>query len=143
MSRTHDKQSHPAPHRGRVETYEAVFSVCAAPLAWIAQLSAIYAFTSSPCFAFGERQPAFAGVQPWPLVTGTVGLLVALAALRLAFVLYRRTEDEKEGGKRHLFETGTGRTRFLAVWGIAFSGVFSLLIAINIAMLLGLPVCAG
>lgn len=141
MTRDQDEGAHPAPHRGRVETHEALFAVWAAPLAWLLQLSAIYAFSSAPCFYYGIRLTTHPGVQPWPLIIGCVCLLVALAALWLGVVLLRRTKDETGGSKRHLFETGQGRTRFMALWGIAFSAVFVFLIAVNILLLLGMPVC--
>jgi hypothetical protein len=141
MTQEHNEDSHPAPHRGRVETHEALFSVCAAPLAWLVQLSAIYAFSSTPCFHFGDRLLTHAGVQPWPLIIGAACLLVALASLWLGFVLLRRTRGETGGGRRHLFETGEGRTRFLAVWGVAFASVFTVLIVVNLLLLIGMPVC--
>ncbi len=141
MSREKDDSTHPAPHRGRVETHEAIFSVCAAPIAWLVQLSAVFAFSSAPCFYYGLRLFTHPGVQPWPLIIGCACLLVSLAALWLSLVLLRRTEGEKGGGKRRLFETGHGRTRFMASWGIAFSAVFTVLIVLNIVLLLGMPVC--
>jgi hypothetical protein len=113
-----------------------VLTVCAAPLAWLAQLSANYAFTTTPCFVRGARLGYQPGIEGWLLAIGAVTLLVALAALWRAVLLYRQAGNETSG-------TGTSRTRFLAVWGIAFSGLFSLLIAINIAMVFGLAVCAG
>ncbi len=143
MTRDRDESSHPAPHRGRVDTHEALFAVCGAPLAWLVQLSANFAMSASPCFVFGERQLTHPGVQPGPLIVGGVCLVVALAALWLSIVLLRRTREETGGGKHHLLETGHGRTRFLALWGIAFAAVFGALIAINIVLLFGLPICAG
>jgi len=141
MTRAHDHASHPAPHRGRVETYEALFSVCGAPLAWIVQLGASFALSSSACFRGGDRLFAHPGVQAWPLAISVACLLVALASLWLGLVLLRRTRNEEPGGKHELLERGQGRTRFLAIWGIGFAAVFSLLIAVNILLLLGLPVC--
>ena len=142
MTREHDEQSHAAPHRGKVATHEALFSVCGAPLAWLAQLSLAFAFSTTPCFLFGERLLTHAGVQPWPLILSIACLIVAIAALWLGIVLWRRTRGETGSGPHKLVEPGRGRTRFLAIWSVASAGVFVLLIAANIVMLLAFPICA-
>jgi hypothetical protein len=142
MTREHDDQSHPAPHRDRVGKQETLFAVYGAPLAWIVQVSAAYAFNSPACFLAGERLVARSGLHPWAAIVSFVCLAVALAAVWLGLIHVRRTRGEEAGGERHLIETGQGRTRFLAIWAIAFAIVFTVLIAINILLLLGMPACA-
>ncbi len=141
MSREKDEVAHPAPHRGRVNTLEALFAVWGSPLAWLIQLSAIYAFSSAPCFDFGARLFTHVGVQPWPLIIACAMLLIGIAALLLSLVLLRRTRNETGGGKHHLFNTGQGRTRFMALWGVAFATVFVTLMVVNIVLLIGMRIC--
>lgn len=141
MTRKKDEVAHPAPHRGRVDTLEALFAVWGAPLAWLIQLSAIYGFSSTPCFAFGARLFTHPGVQPWPLIIACATLLVGIASLLLSLVLLRRTRNETGGGKHHLFDTGQGRTRFMAMWGVAFSAAFVPLMVVDIVLLIGMRVC--
>jgi hypothetical protein len=119
--------------RARAETYAAVFAVAGAPLAWLGEISAAYAFASTPCFNAGARLTRELGVQPWPLAISAAFLLVALAALAMGVVLYRRTHAD----------AAHSRARFLALWGIAFATIFTALIAVNIALLLGMPGCAS
>jgi hypothetical protein len=126
-----------------VDTLEGLFAVLGGPVAWIVQLDAAFAFSSSPCFVAGARQTTHGGVQPWPLIIGLVCLAISAASLWMGLLIFRRTRGESGGGKRHLLHTGQGRTRFLAAWGIAFAAVFTLLIVVNIALLLGMPVCEG
>ncbi len=141
MTRDQDESPHPAPHRGRVDTLEGLFAVWASPLAWMIQVSAIYAFSTAPCFDFGARLFTHPGVQPWPLIIACAMLLFGIAALLLSLVLLRRTRNETGGGKHHLFDTGQGRTRFMALWGVAFSSVFVTLMVVNIVLLIGMRVC--
>ena len=141
QNNSHEGAAHPAPHRDRVATHEALFAVWGAPIAWLVQLSVSFAFSSNPCFAAGDRLFASPGVQLAPLIASCAALLVALAALWVGVVLFRRTAGETGGGKRHLVETGQGRTRFMAVWAMAFSCVFVVLIAVNIGLLVVLPTC--
>ncbi|MBN9505810.1 MAG: hypothetical protein J0I69_07255 [Altererythrobacter sp.] len=142
MTREHDEQSHPASLRRRVGKRAALFAVYGAPLAWFVQFCAAFAFNTSPCFDAGERLFSRPGLHPWAAIISVLCLAVALAALWLGLVHLRRTREEEPGGERGLIETGQGRTRFLAIWAIAFAGVFTVLIAINILLLLGVSPCA-
>ncbi|MGN6500474.1 MAG: hypothetical protein ACTHKM_10040 [Tsuneonella sp.] len=119
--------------RARAETYAAVFAVVGAPLAWLGEISTAYAFASTPCFRAGQRMTREMGVQPWPLAISAAFLLVALAALAMGVALFRRTHAD----------AAHSRTRFLAMWGIAFATIFAALIVVNIALLLGMPACAS
>ena len=143
MTRAHEGEAHPAPHRDRVAAHEGLFAVWAAPLVWAVQLTVSFAATSNSCFDAGDRLLTHPGVEIWPLIVSIAALLIALAGLCLSIVLLRRTRDETGGSERRLVETGQGRTRFMAVWGIAFSSVFAFLIAVNIALLLAMSECAG
>jgi len=141
--RDKDERAHPAPERDRVATHEALFAVWGGAIAWIIQLSASFAFVSPACFRLGERLPLDWDNRIWPLIIGLVCLAVAIGALWLSSVLLRRTREETGGDHHYLFETGHGRTRFMALWGLFFSAIFTTLILINILLLLGLTGCGA
>ena len=71
------------------------------------------------------------------------GALIALAALWVSWSTLRKTREERPGGHRHLLEAGTGRTRFLALWGVIFSSGFTLASLVTGIAFIVLPRCAG
>jgi len=138
---------HPAPHRERVATAAAAFGLLAGPLAWFTQICAGYALASWPCFPGDQRREAplvrFAWTSSaltWVLIITTV---VAVAAFLVAWGSFRRTRDEGGGSYRHAMEIGSGRTRFLALWGMALSGGFAIATLMTAAGMVLLPRCAG
>jgi hypothetical protein len=137
---------HPAPQRDRVAYYEAVFGLIGGPAAWFLQLNVGYAIMSQPCFPGATRvigsPVGFEWTAPAALAVYFVCLAIAFAAFLVAWRSFRMTRGEVEGGHRHALEVGSGRTRFLALWGMLASGGFTVVILANIVGLLVVPPCA-
>ena len=76
-------------------------------------------------------------------IVAVVALLIALAAFLSSWRAYRRTSEEQPGGREVLLEVGTGRTRFLALWGMVFGAGFAITIIANAVGQTVLPRCAG
>jgi hypothetical protein len=55
----------------------------------------------------------------------------------------QKTKEEVAGSHRHLIEIGSGRTRFLALWGVCFSAGASLVILLTFVGYVVLPRCVG
>jgi hypothetical protein len=130
-----------------VRVHEGLFALFGGPLAWFVQLNAGYALASQPCFLDGARvaAPTIAPDWTWPLMIAliSVAVIVALGSALLSWRVYSRTEGEAQGDHRHVMEVGSGRTRFLALWGIflgAGSAIATLLTAVGFWVL---PRCAG
>ena len=70
-------------------------------------------------------------------------ILMALASALVSRNVWRRTRDEAKGDQQDLLEVGTGRTRFLAMWGMALGSVFGLVSAMTTIAFWVLPRCAG
>jgi hypothetical protein len=138
---------HPAPHRGRVSLVESVFGLLGGPGAWFIQLCTGYALASWPCFPMDERRllplPNYAWTLQADIAVSIAAILIAAAAAIVSRNIFRRTRDEAKGDHQHLLEVGTGRTRFLAVWGMALGSVFALVSAITTIAFWVLPRCAG
>jgi hypothetical protein len=142
----HMKQ-HPAPHAARVKLYESFFGLFGGPLAWFIQLCAGYALATQPCFVDGARasQPLAALHWTWQAMVALMVVAVAasLVSLVLSWGAFKRTALEVGRDQGDLMETGSGRTRFLALWGMVLGGSFAVATAVTAVAFITLPRCAG
>jgi hypothetical protein len=148
MSAPHQTLSqHPAPHRDRVSALELAFAVAGGPVAWFLQFNAGYALASWPCFPGDHRMQlpmdGYAWSFPAMVVVMIAGVVIALAALWISWRALQRTRQESPGDHRHLLEVGSGRTRFLALWGVVLGGGFALASLVTGVAFVFLPRCAG
>lgn len=148
MSRPEGSLSHhPAPHRERVTPMELAFGVAGGPVAWFVQFNAGYALASWPCFPGDHRMqvPLDGYAWSWPTMVAIMiaGVVIALAALWVSWSNLQRTRNERPGGHAHLMQTGAGRTRFLALWGVMLSGGFAIASLVTGVAFAVLPRCAG
>jgi hypothetical protein len=138
---------HPAPHRERVSGFESTFGLVGGPLAWFLQLCAGYGLASWSCFPKDQRGllPIAGASWTWPtmIVLFIVSVVIALAAFFASWRIYARIRDETGGGPGHLLEAGSGRTRFIALWGMLLSGGFAIATVLDTVAFLVLPRCAG
>jgi hypothetical protein len=77
-------------------------------------------------------------------VTGIIALAVSLGALAVSWRNYDATRHEHEGADRseqNLIEVGEGRTRFLSMVGMIFSGSFFLASIFTLLGLFMVPLC--
>lgn len=138
---------HPSPHAHRIGLADTAFGLFGGVAAWAMQLGVNYGIASHACFprAGGERLEGAnwsSLVSPLVLVN-FAAVVLAAAAVLLAWQNWRRTRDEHHGGHRHLLEIGEGRTRFLAACGIMMGLFFLLVILANAVALFMVPPCAG
>jgi Na+-driven multidrug efflux pump len=117
--------------------HESFFALFGGPLAWFIQLTASFALVSQMCLRGGERT--------WTaMIAVTVAAcLIALLATLVSWRAYARTKDEKAGDHRHVLEVGSGRTRFLALWGVMLGAGSAMAIALTAVAFFVLPRCAG
>ncbi len=138
---------HPAPHADRVKTAEIFFELFGGPIAWLVQLSGGYALVSDACGADGGHalMPFRAATWAWLGMIGLLcaAILVALFSLALSWAAFGRTREEAAGGKHHLMETGAGRTRFLALWGMVLGASFAVATIFTAVAFVAIPRCAG
>lgn len=148
MSARHEALTqHPAPYRERVSGLELAFAVAGGPVAWFVQFVAGYALASWPCFPGDHRMrlPMDGYVWSFPamVVIMTAGVIIAVAALWVAWRALQRTREEGPGDHRHLLEAGIGRTRFLSMWGVVLGSGFALASLVTGVAFIFLPRCAG
>ena len=138
---------HPAPHRDRVTFIELAFGVAGGPLAWFAQLNAGYALASWPCFPQDQRMASPLEGYAWSgaamVAVMIAAVCIALLAIGISWRAFQRTRDEGSGDHGHLMEVGTGRTRFLAFWGVVLGIGFTLATLLTGIAFVVLPRCAG
>lgn len=137
---------HPAPKRGRTSGGELAFVLFAGPLAWFVQLNTGYGLMGTVCYPGPDRNIALPPGTQWTWVLTAVLYLVCLAVALLsglaALRLLRRTRDEDVGSSAPLEETGRGRTRFLAYWGVILGFGFAFVVLVNGLALLMVDPCA-
>jgi amino acid transporter len=71
------------------------------------------------------------------------GVLVALLAFSVSWRTYARTRKETVGDYRHLIEVGSGRTRFLALWGMLLGAGFAVATSLTAVAFFLVPRCDG
>jgi hypothetical protein len=138
---------HPAPQAQKVGLHESFFGVFAGPIAWLVQLGLGYSMATQPCFIGGARGLAPAPGSQWTLAGMGVlmagATVIALLSLLVSWSAYRKTATEARGDGPHLLESGGGRTRFLAIWGMLLGGGFALATVLTAVGFVLLPRCAG
>jgi len=148
MSADHASLSHhPAPHRERASTVGSAFGLLGGPLAWFVQLCAGYGLASWSCFPKDQRGvvPVVGVSWSWPtmVVLLVVSVIIAVAAFFAAYRNFQQTRDEGHGDHAHLMEVGSGRTRFVALWGMMLGAGFAVATVIDAVAFVVLPRCAG
>jgi hypothetical protein len=148
MNVDHDSLSHhPAPHREQVSILASAFGLLAGPLAWFIQVCAGYAMASWPCFPGEQRNllppPGYGWTWSAIIAASVAAFIISAAACFVSYRTYERVRNESHGDHQHLMDVGSGRTRFLALWGMVFSAAFAVGIAMNAVAYFVLPRCAG
>ena len=137
---------HSAPQSHRSKVHESSFALFGAPVAWFVQLCSGYAMASQTCFIDGDRSwlPAVGLQWTWPTMIAVMllAVIVSLFALALSCHAYRGTQNQAPGDA-HLMEVTTGRTHFLALWGIVLAAGFSGASAVTSVAFVLLPRCSG
>jgi hypothetical protein len=135
---------HPAPKRNALRLRESFFALFGGPLAWFVQLNVSFALASQSCFLNGERIAAFSVSPGWTrpsmIALTSMACVIALLSAHISWRAYRRTDD-KSGGD-DLPDMAAGRSRFLALWGVALGAGFALATALTAIAFL-VPRCAG
>jgi hypothetical protein len=139
--------NHPSPHRDRVALAGLAFGLVGGPLAWIVQFCVNFGLASHACFphdvSHNRPQAGWEHVGSAVLAINLAAMVVALAAVVVAWLDWRATRYEHAGGPDHLLDVGEGRSRFLGICGV-MTGLGSLLaIAVNTVAVFMVPPCAG
>ena len=136
---------HPAPYRDRVSLWALMFGLAGAPIAWSGQTIVNYAFSSHSCYPGSTPRTVVMEGHHWMVwvrfAVTIAAIVIALAAMFIAFRSWSRTRHEHESGHEELLEVGEGRSRFMAYCGLLTSVGF--LVAILFAALsFWVPLCA-
>jgi len=70
-------------------------------------------------------------------------VVIAIAVFLAAYRNFQQTRGEGHGDHAHLVEVGTGRTRFIALWGMLLGAGFAAATVLDAVAFLVLPRCAG
>lgn len=123
---------HPAPDRGKVSLWLLFFGLGGAALAWSAQIGTISALADLGCRGGPFQTGTGWGAMQWLLVAVNVAaLIVGALALWAAFRSLHRTGREAGMGSRGVMDSGEGRTRYLAIWGVWTGVLFLIAIGFN------------
>ena len=102
---------------------------------------------SWPCFPLEEHRilpvPGYAWTWGAAVAVSFAAVAIALASFLVSRRTYLKTGDETQGDHHHLLETGSGRTRFIALWGMALGAGFAVATAMSTIAFFLLPRCSG
>lgn len=143
-SATLDHHAHPAPHRDRVQLIGLLGALIIPPLVWSLHLVANYSFAVRSCYPDGAPQasPSLDKLRLVLIVIDVASLAVSLAAVAVAYRNWSATAGEVAETDSPIVETGEGRTRFLALWGILAGIGFFIAVAFDFVGLWILPICS-
>ncbi len=125
MTRDVEEHHHPAPHRHRAPLGMLIFALVGGPAAWLFQLIGGFVLSATNC-------SSNAGARAALFILDLLCLALALAAASAGAHLFQKSKREVDGDHRHLLETGSGRTRFMATCAIWLGSGFALAIAANL-----------
>jgi hypothetical protein len=139
------KIDHPSPHRGRIGVFALLFGMAAAPLAWDVQLLVSVSLSGHACYPRNTllRSPLWSGTWPILLVVSMAGIVIAIAGGFVAYRSWLGTLDERPGSAHHLLESGDGRSRFMAMFGMLGSALFLVALVFGAVALYLVPLCGG
>ena len=136
-----------APQAQHVKAHESLFGLLGGPIAWYLQLCGGYALASEPCFRAGHRTLAPPPSMLWTwaamILLMTAAVAIALLSLLVSWRAFKRTRADVPSEAYQLMQVDTGRTHFLALWGMLLGGGFALAVAITAVAFLTVPRCAG
>lgn len=143
-SATIDDSAHPAPHRHRVRLIWLLLAIFAPPAAWSVHLIVNYASASRSCYPDGSPQSAPTAHWLWLclILVDVVSLAISAGAAVLAYRSWHISAEEMAGHTSSpMLETGEGRTRFLAIWGLLIGAGFFVAVIFDFVGLWILPIC--
>lgn len=89
--------------------------------------------------------PAVGYAWTWAAIVAVsvAAIAVSAASFSVSRRVYNRVQTESPGSHQHLLDVGSGRTRFLALWGMVFGASFAIGTAVTTVAFFVLPRCAG
>jgi len=136
----------PGPYRGPVTFAELAFGLAGGPIAWAVEFNVGYGLASWPCFPGDQRMqlPLYGYDWSWPAMVAILfaATFIALLALWVSWRSLQKSHAQPQRPDDHV-DAGTGRTCFLALWGVVFSGGFALASLVTGVAYLTVPRCGG
>jgi hypothetical protein len=136
---------HPAPHRDRVGLTAIFFGLFAAPIVWAGNLMVTYGLSVHACYPGPEPLDGSIGgfgfVWPLMVIFYLVTLAICAAAGLVSYRTWRLTGREVDSHVQHLVEKGEGRTRYLSLIGMSYSGLFFAATLIGLIIFAIEPLC--
>jgi hypothetical protein len=140
---TIDERAHPAPHRHRISLIWLLLAIFAPPAAWSVHLILNYVSASRACYPDGAPQsvPSIDWLWVLLILVDIVSLVVSAGAALLAYRSWQISAEEMAEHRSAMVETGEGRTRFLAIWGLLIGVGFFVAVIFDFVGLWILPTC--
>ncbi|HLH91985.1 MAG TPA: hypothetical protein VKX28_26435 [Xanthobacteraceae bacterium] len=137
--------AHPGKHRDRVSLAALFFGLFAGPIVWSGNLMLTYALGNQACYPgdlpFQQPQNGFGWVWAFVLACYFLSLAICIAAFVVSLRSWRAVGTESAGHWGDLTDVGEGRTRFLAIIGMAFGMLFFAAVLFGVPAVLILPLC--
>lgn len=140
-----ERQPHPTPHRHRVIRSALWFGLMGAPAAWSLQELVNVSLAGRACYPHDTplAMPLIEHLKGISLGVEAVAFVVCIVAGVVAYLVWRKTRNERPGDAHRSLGSGEGRTRFMAVAGIMTSGLFAIGTALAAFNLAAMSPCGG
>ncbi|MBY0226949.1 MAG: hypothetical protein K2Q28_14190 [Hyphomicrobium sp.] len=134
---------HPAPHRESINMWLLMFGLFGSALAWSLQLNTGAALGGLLCASGdGPDGKNFAGAHVLLVAINGLALAISMASLWASYRTLVHTGHMHEGNTGDLLDAGEGRTRFLAMWAVFTSLLFTIAVAFNTLTALWGSICS-
>jgi hypothetical protein len=137
---------HPGQHRDRVSLTALFFGLFGSPIAWSGNLMVTYGIATHACYPgpspLDDVIHGFGFAWPLMIVCYVLALAICAAAGAVSYRSWLITGEEMHGHVHHLMEKGEGRTRYLALIGMAFSVIFFAAVLFGALIFAIEPLCA-
>lgn len=138
---------HPAPNRARVGLTLLFYGLFLGPIIWAGTLMATFALSIHACYPgadpLSQPSPGFGFV--WPLNLGLYlgSLVLCASAFVVSFRNWRTAGSSVVGHGAELVTVEEGRTRYLALIGMAYSVLFFISVMLGAVIMAIVPLCAN
>ena len=138
-----DGSAHPAPHRHHVGPAWLLAAIFMPPAAWSVHLIVNYATASHACFPDGapHSSSSIESLRVLLILIDIASLVISAVAAAIAYRSWQTTADEMAEHPSPMVESGEGRTRFLAIWGLLIGMGFFIAVIFDFVGLWILPIC--
>lgn len=133
----------PRPDRGGPGVVRLFAGMVVAPFAWALEVLIGYGLAAHACYPTDVALAAPTSPHLRAILGGVSAVLWALLLVgcAIAWANWKATRPQSNVGTHEIVRSGTGRPRFMALCGVAVSGLFAVVLLFTSVGVLWVPSC--